>query len=557
MVVLLIMIFVIAECIINPIGEFPLNDDWSYTRSLQHLYETHQLRLEGFTSMPLIGQLLWALLFCKIFGFSFTVLRLSTLVLSLAGVIAGYFLIRELSGKEKVAFAGALILMFNPIYLNLSNTFMTDVPFMTMLLFALYFFVRALKQERAVFIAAGVFFVLAATMIRQLGLLAALSFSFCYLYSGGFKKARWLPAIMALGIPAGVYLLFNEWLKRNTGVPVMYHEGTKQILFNLFYADYSTPVFLVKQVFNIFMYTGFFIFPWIFLFDRRKMSPGAGKLLYYCGFFLLIAGGYFLVFRRLMPYTGNIMSGYGLGIVALRDVMILKTANLALLPQAVFIGVTLAGATGAGLLLFVLVRYWKKAESVQPAGKKAVGILRRLAPSLKGMPVEVLLLLLFLLLYLFVMVVGGSFDRYLVAVIPVCSALIIYKMGDRFSSSGRHFGLVMGVLVVYGIFSISLTGEYLSWNRARWDAIRSLTVGEGVAPEKIDGGFEFNGYYLYDGSVMKLEEDPAKKSWWWVQDDAYQLAFGPLEGYTVLKTFPCQSSLFPFSSEDIFVLKRN
>ena len=59
----------------NPVGEFPLNDDWSYSRAVQNLIEHGRLELTGFTSMPLIAQVFWGALFCLPFGFSFTALR--------------------------------------------------------------------------------------------------------------------------------------------------------------------------------------------------------------------------------------------------------------------------------------------------------------------------------------------------------------------------------------------------------------------------------------------------------------------------------------------------
>jgi hypothetical protein len=114
-------------------------------------------------------------------------------------------------------------------------------------------------------------------------------------------------------------------------------------------------------------------------------------------------------------------------------------------------------------------------------------------------------------------------------------------------------------LLVVGWFSIAGTTNYLSWNRARWNGLRYLTHEAGIPPSRIDGGFEFNGYYNYnDGDVSYLKEkaDPTKKSWWWVQDDAYLVSFGPVQGYTVLKTFPCGHILFPFSPKNIFVLQR-
>jgi len=64
----LAVIWAFAELLIRPYGEFPLNDDWSYTLSLQQWYSTHHYHLTGWTSMPLLTQLAWGMAFCKVFG---------------------------------------------------------------------------------------------------------------------------------------------------------------------------------------------------------------------------------------------------------------------------------------------------------------------------------------------------------------------------------------------------------------------------------------------------------------------------------------------------------
>ncbi len=79
--------------------------------------------------MPLLTHVLWGSLFCIPFGFSFTALRFSTLTLGLIGILGTYFLLREVKSDRYIAFMGAMLLASNPIYVALSNTFMTDVPF--------------------------------------------------------------------------------------------------------------------------------------------------------------------------------------------------------------------------------------------------------------------------------------------------------------------------------------------------------------------------------------------------------------------------------------------
>ncbi|MEO0073883.1 MAG: hypothetical protein ABIK43_04400, partial [candidate division WOR-3 bacterium] len=79
---LISILFVAAITATNPLGDFPLNDDWSYGTAVRTLLQQGRLQLHPWTSMPLLTQILWGTLFCLPKGFSFSALRISTLVLS-------------------------------------------------------------------------------------------------------------------------------------------------------------------------------------------------------------------------------------------------------------------------------------------------------------------------------------------------------------------------------------------------------------------------------------------------------------------------------------------
>src|SRR4051812_40826115 len=114
-VVLLISVWVAAAFLVNPVGNFPWNDDWAYGSAVRALVEQGDLRFSDWTAPNLISQVLWGALFCLPFGFSFTALRISTLVLGLAGVLSTYALLREAKAAHWIAVAGGLTLAFSPI----------------------------------------------------------------------------------------------------------------------------------------------------------------------------------------------------------------------------------------------------------------------------------------------------------------------------------------------------------------------------------------------------------------------------------------------------------
>ncbi|HVU56173.1 MAG TPA: glycosyltransferase family 39 protein [Puia sp.] len=538
-------VWVLVELLIHPSGEFPLNDDWSYTRSLQQWYELHQYHLIGWTSMPLAAQLVWGMLFCKIFGFSFTVLRYSTLVLGWIGGIGTYFLSREFSDNKGACFFTALLLMLNPIYLNMSNTFMTDVPFTCFLILSILFFVRGLRQDKLTYVIQGIFFVLIATMIRQLGLLVAGAFSLVLLMKGDFTKRSFFISALATGLPLGVYLLYNHWLATQHIYPVKYDEGFRRIKYNLFGGDHSAVKYLLRQALNIFVYAGFFIFPLVFRASRTAIWKSRRSPAFLsCIIVMAGIGIYCLVHRNNIPLMGNIMNPYGIGPVDLRDTTLLRLDHIRPLPAIVWQLLCLTGIIGGGVLLWAMIH---SIRNVQRNDRPALWFL-----------------LLFTVVYCLVMLAGGSYDRYLIPLIPALSVLLLTGLAEQDNKAPvvkRTFGRYAAIffLLVGAWFSIAGTANYLSWNRARWDGLSFLTYEAGIPPSRIDGGFEFNGYYNYnddDITALKEKADPTQKSWWWVRDDEYMITFGPVKGYTVLKTFPCRHIFFPFSSKSIFVLKR-
>lgn len=90
-----------------------------------------------------------------------------------------------------------------------------------------------------------------------------------------------------------------------------------------------------------------------------------------------------------------------------------------------------------------------------------------------------------------------SYDRYLIFLLPLSSVvcfLMTTNAGPAHARS-RLAPLAVAGLVLYGAFAVAGTHDYLSLNRARWQALNRLMKEGHVSPARIDGGFEFNGWY--------------------------------------------------------------
>jgi hypothetical protein len=122
--------------------EIPIIDEWTYAWSVEHFLETGELRVLEWSTVYPLAQILWGALFSRLLGFSFAVLRLSTLVLAWAGLLAFYGTLREGGSRPLLAGLGTLMLWCNPVVLVLSHSFMTDVPFVSVMNTALFGYVR-------------------------------------------------------------------------------------------------------------------------------------------------------------------------------------------------------------------------------------------------------------------------------------------------------------------------------------------------------------------------------------------------------------------------------
>ena len=69
------LLWFVVIALINPVGDFPLNDDWCYAKSVKNYIETGELILYNWGEMTLVGQVFYGiwLFFYRIKNFNITV----------------------------------------------------------------------------------------------------------------------------------------------------------------------------------------------------------------------------------------------------------------------------------------------------------------------------------------------------------------------------------------------------------------------------------------------------------------------------------------------------
>jgi len=528
--------------IINPSGDFPLNDDWSMGLAVKRLLETGDFRPTGWTSMPLITQTIWGSLFCIPAGFSFEALRLSTLTLSLLGLLGAYLLIKEVCQSRSLAVIVALTLGFNPIYYALSNTFMTDISFTSINTLALLFFVRHLRHDSDFDLFIGTMLALAATLDRQLGIAIPMAFAISLPLKSGLTNRNLVRAAIPPTLCIGALLVFNQWLAATGRMPALYHSQSETLLHAI-----TNPVFfdVVRRILIALLYLGLFLLP-VLIFSlgriwgclRNKTSTRLSLSIAVVA--IASVTGILWGRDKLMPLSGNIIAAGGIGPLTLRDTYVMCITHLPELPDIVWLVATALSLLGGALLAIV------------------IGVVTiRLLPSVwPGKMNDDQAITTFVLLsgtiYMIPLLLTDFFDRYLIPVMPCLAASIASLSAYSPGIGTRIRPFVAAVLIgLFSVFAICGTRDYLTWNRVRWVALNDLMESKRVSPEDIDGGFEFNGLHLYN---PRHDGNP-ERSWWWVKRDTYLIAFEPVPGYSVMRRYGYSQWMPPHAGSIVLLEK--
>jgi hypothetical protein len=489
---------------VGPGGDFPLSDDWAYAFTARELCTRGELRFLPWTGASLVLQAWYGAALCRLLGFSFTVLRASTLVLAAAGAAGALLLLRRAGARGGTLALGALAVGLCPLYVSLAFTFMTDVPFTVLAVLAGVCYARGLAERRRAPLLAGGLLAAAALLVRQHGILLAAAAAGAALAAAGRPRAeRWRAAAAAAALPALAFAAFQLWLFALHGAP----QGVEQKLGE---AGRVTLAGLANCAFRGLATLGLLLSPLaIGARGPRALAAAWHALLAALALALYLREG------ALMPYLTNVMYDLGLGALTLRDTLFLG------LPPPVWIGAPLAVP-----LTVLAVAAAARLATVWTAG------LARLREPVPGF----LLLATALLFAGTLLHARYYFDRYLLAVVPFAAAATL-ALRPRAPARPVAFALALALAA----YAVTGTHDYLAWNRARAQGLAALRAA-GVPLTAIDAGMELNAWHLAptlgtwpSDAEARPGQPPDRPSWWWVVDDRFVVSFRPLAGYRVYR----------------------
>ena len=66
-VYLILLLFLLVELLINPLGEFCLNDDWAYAQAVSNYVQTSELKFSFWQAIPGLPLIFTGVFFSKLF----------------------------------------------------------------------------------------------------------------------------------------------------------------------------------------------------------------------------------------------------------------------------------------------------------------------------------------------------------------------------------------------------------------------------------------------------------------------------------------------------------
>jgi hypothetical protein len=532
----LFLLWILSILIVNPTGEFPLNDDWSYAIPVKSFIEQGKFKFIEWPAMTLIGHTLAGSLFC--FGkFSFLSLRLYVLLSGFIGIVAVYKIMRELQLQAFAAFLIALVLAFNPLYFSLAFTYMTDVHFFCMAALSSLFFLRILNKGSKVNYIYAIIFSLLSVSIRQPGIVFPAAFAVVNI----LRQPRNLKTILLSLFPVFLCSLFLFLYTSMIRYKIGYPEGGRNSNMELLNMVLADPMEIVKEQFKyfykIYILLGFFLLPVLLLiietmFYRKIAKPSTGLIFRIVILLFIILSAILVLYYqgKILFIVGNIFNNLGLGPITLYDFYYLGLSPVQL-PKWFWLICTFVGSSFG--LLMILSTY-NSIKKLQGLNNKEPFLYAFLSFGL----------------YFPLVTVISFYDRYIL--IPMLMTLIMLVSSDFVIIKNKILrGIALPMLIVATCYSVFATKDYLSWNRKRWEALNFLTHQKKVSPQNIDGGFEFNGWYNYDANYKR---QPGK-SLWWVIDNEYMITLHPVPGYKVFRKIPYERYI-PYRTDYVYILKR-
>jgi hypothetical protein len=524
-----VLAIIAAMILVWPVGDYAILDDWCFVKPLEYLHYDGQLVILDWVPMSTVGHLFWGVLFTKLFGFSFTVTKVSVIVLCLIESVVMLRLLALCGIGRNLSLGAVLALVFNPLHFLHATLFMSDVPSMTWQVISVFCYLKGLLavdangdgsasgsiRQGLLWLLVGSAAAAEAYLIRQNGITVPLA---VILYLAVFARRLFRPRILFATLAPAVFVIgnFTYWYHYVHGPTSYFQNRSHQLAEFITHPPLADLPFII---FSIAAYAGWFLIPLALAMPLRTFRwPSPTRNVIFLGVAILALNAFaYFTFEagKVFPYIWNVITPCGLFfsgefVIDRRDLLWGHSVGLVL-------GAACLMGTLALLQRLICRQSWQiEPERVDSPGGigqspplgsgPAVGEADR-AANVAGRLLSVLLALQ--LAYAFA-TAPILFDRHLLLFAP--TVIVLFCVACREIQS-VNWARYVACFVPLAFYSITTTHDVHALSRAAYQAGTDL-VNEGIDPRSIDAGYAFNGWSTYERHHETISIDTTSTAWW-------------------------------------------
>jgi len=463
--------FLFGMIVIAPFQDvFYGGDDWAYAWSVQNLIDNSKLQASDWATAPAVPQILWGALFVKIFGWSISILNISTIVAAFFAGLAFFYILVVLNFKKSTAVLSTILVTVSPLYLGMSMSFMTDSMYTSLTLLACAFYVNAILNKSSIFALIGGLFCGAAFLNRQFGIVLLIAYFlatlFWYFTSSDKQCRRDISKVAFIGtiLPIfiiGISLLHPEIMGGKT-IAQAYVIDTRESIMRLF----DIPKLLIK-ILIMFDYLIVLLCPLLisFFFSERK------KLHY------LLRNKLLLVIIALFLMAGPALWFFITGVGIQGDVFQVnaKYGNNEILSELTFTAFFILCILPGTLLIaktFKLIRASYNTSTYHDFLKKV-----------NTDPSSIAILLIFLVAFGQAILTASHlsfYNNYFLPILPFFAICMLFVLKDM----NQNIYLSNSLVMIFFLCSVLYTESTARFVEASWEEADVLVVS-GKAPSTI------------------------------------------------------------------------
>ncbi|MFC1700272.1 hypothetical protein ACFLZ4_01335 [Patescibacteria group bacterium] len=463
--VLATLLYISLVILINPVGEFAINDDWLYVRQVEHGVLDGIFKLSSYMGPSFIAQNLLGIIWGIIFGVSFTSLRILTILITILVALGAYRILKYFKISNFIILISLLLIFFNPVVFTSSMSFMSEIYIVFGFVWSTYFYIRGFKENLLKFFILGSIFAAFSLLVRHIGITLFISFFLLLPFIEDRKVVFRKIFIPNFIIFISSLLLLFFWPRYQTD-KLSVTPGFSSLFSNVLEIENIGEK--CKMMLLSIPYYGFFIFPLIST-TKLKLTRFFTLLFWFAVLFLS-----YVIFKFDIFAVGSVFYIEELYVKSYYRFDLSLFNNI---PFKIFISSVTSLCTLK--IIYIIVKEGLRLKISRKFISRNIYLVFMSLVSLLGFSINFF--------------TQGYYERYFIPPFIIFLILIVILFCDRFLK--RRLPILLGTFLMIFI-SFTLQFDYFSHTRIRWRQAETLQKNTGL----INGIFVDGVYARYYNS---------------------------------------------------------